>query len=97
MVSAISFWEIAMLVARGRLRIHHPLADWREEVLSLGVVEVVVDGATGIEAEMLKGLHRDPADRLIVATALRHGACLVTADQRILAWSRPLARHDART
>ncbi|MEW5863448.1 MAG: PIN domain-containing protein [Pseudomonadota bacterium] len=44
----------------------------------------------------LGGLPGDPVDRLIVATALRHGAALVTADERPLGWRHPMVRHDAR-
>jgi PIN domain nuclease of toxin-antitoxin system len=44
----------------------------------------------------LAGLHSDPADRIIVATALAHDATLITADERLLAWRGPLKTHDAR-
>jgi PIN domain nuclease of toxin-antitoxin system len=38
----------------------------------------------------------DPADRLIIATALAQGAALMTADERLLGWGHALERHDAR-
>jgi PIN domain nuclease of toxin-antitoxin system len=44
----------------------------------------------------LSRLHDDPADRFIVATALTHGATLMTADERLLAWPHAMERHDAR-
>jgi PIN domain nuclease of toxin-antitoxin system len=53
-------------------------------------------GEIGIAAAQLQDLHGDPADRIILATALHHRATLVTADQRLLAWTGPLERHDAR-
>jgi PIN domain nuclease of toxin-antitoxin system len=40
-------------------------------------------------------LHGDPADRLIVATAIVHGATLMTADRALLRWRHPLPRQDA--
>jgi PIN domain nuclease of toxin-antitoxin system len=43
----------------------------------------------------LEGLHPDPADRFIVATAIAHGATLMTADAKLLRWRHPLARQDA--
>jgi PIN domain nuclease of toxin-antitoxin system len=47
--------------------------------------EIPVDGEIGITAARLAALHADPADRLIVATALCARATLVTADARLLA------------
>ena len=60
-----------------------------------GLAEIPVDGDIAIRANELTGLHADPADRLIVATALG-GHRLVTADKRILSWSGRLSRVDAR-
>jgi PIN domain nuclease of toxin-antitoxin system len=53
-------------------------------------------GEVGIAAAALIDIYPDPADHFITATALLHGATLVTADDRILAWSGTLRRHDAR-
>lgn len=60
-------------------------------MLREGLREIPVDGDIGIRATELANFHRDPADRLIVATALG-GHQLVTADRRILDWPGPLAR-----
>lgn len=95
-VSAITFWEIAMLHRKQRLRIVQPLAAFRRDLLALGVVELPVTGEIGIEAAMLRDLHPDPADRIIVATASLNRAALLTADQRILEWRGPLRSSDAR-
>ena len=93
-VSAISFWEIAMLHEKRRLTLLHDVAAWRDALLRDGLIEVPVDGAIGIRANELADFHADPADRLIVATALS-GHRLVTADRRILDWSGNLDRLDA--
>ncbi len=85
-VSAISFWEVAMLRAKRRIELNQTVAARRERVLSMGLQEVPVDGTIGITAATLEGLHDDPADRLIVATATRRGAVLITADRLILEW-----------
>lgn len=75
-----------MLKAKGRIRFPEDVSLWRREQLEQGVVEIVVDGEIGVRAVNLSDFHSDPADRLIVATAL-NGHCLVTADNRILSWS----------
>ena len=94
-IAAVSFWEITMLVARRRLALELPPAAFRLRVLEQGVREVVLDGAMAIHAAEIAGLS-DPADRMIVATALAVGAALVTADTSILEWQGSLRRHDAR-
>jgi PIN domain nuclease of toxin-antitoxin system len=65
-------------------------------LLENGLKEVALTGESGITAVQLAGLHGDPADRIITATALSSGATLVTADERLLAWPGPLKRVDAR-
>ena len=94
-VSAFTFWEVAMLRAKDRLDSPVDVATWRRELLGLGLIEIPVDGDIGIRANALADFHADPADRIIVATALA-GHRLVTADERILAWSGNLTRLDAR-
>ena len=93
-VSAISFWEVAMLSAKGRIRLDVDILAWRREHLQQGLVEIPVDGETGIRATGLPNFHADPADRLIVATALA-GHRLITSDRRILGWSGSLDRLNA--
>ena len=95
-VSAISFWETAILVEKGRLELDIPAHAWRQDLLSVGLREVVVDGGIGITAATLEGFHGDPADRLITATALVRGDRLLTADQQILDWDGAVQRQDAR-
>ena len=94
-VSAISFWEVAMLKAKGRIEFPEDVARWRREQLAQGVVEIAVDGDIGVHAVGLAGFHADPADRIIVATALR-GHLLATADGDILNWTGNVSRLDAR-
>jgi len=85
-VSAISFWEVAMLGARRRISLSKPIGEWREQALAApGLDEVAITGAVGIEAVQLPGqFHDDPADRLIVATARLNGMRLATRDARLL-------------
>jgi PIN domain nuclease of toxin-antitoxin system len=85
-VSAISFWEIAMLAQKGRLALAEPPPVIRRKILERGIREVPMDGAIGIRAAELKNFHGDPADRIIVATAMAQLATLMTADKPILRW-----------
>ena len=95
-ISAITFWEISLLIKRGRLRLAWDVGLWRKELLRQGFQEVPVDGQAGIDSVALENLAGDPADRMIVATAVSK-YLLITADQRILQWSGPLESLDART
>jgi PIN domain nuclease of toxin-antitoxin system len=83
-VSTISFWEIGMLIEKGRLEFAHDLSSWRVEMLSAGLNEIPVDGSIAIYAAEMKNFHGDPADRIIVATSKLLGTRLATADRRIL-------------
>lgn len=96
MVSAITFWEVEMLILRGRLALLQDTSAWRQELLDQGLIELPVAGHLGIMAAALPDFPRDPADRFITATALYYGAQLVTADERILDWTGALQRHNAR-
>jgi len=93
-VSAISFWEVAMLVKKGRIKLAGDIHAWRREQLAQGMIEIAVNGEIGLRAAELADFHAYPADRLIVATALA-GHRLVTSDRRILEWSGPLYRLNA--
>lgn len=96
-VSALSFWEVGMLIAKGRLLLDRDVDEWRRIVLSMGIKEYPMSGDIAVLSTTLKGLHFKLADRIIVATALHHNGMLMTADSRILNWTnRILMRHDAR-
>ena len=96
-ISAISFWEIALLAAKDRLEIHRRPAELRAELLETGVMELALTGDIALLAVELKTLHGDPADRFIVATAIMHDATLMTADARLLRWRGKVKRQNAKT
>lgn len=87
-VSAISAWEVALLVQRGRLELTLPVREWigRSEALG-GLRFLPIDVALAARAVELADLHADPADRLIVASAERLGAVLATRDERLRAYA----------
>ncbi len=95
-VSASSFREAAMFAQREHILLPSPATEWRSELLQAGVREIALDGRIGILATQLEDLHRDPADRFIVATSLQQQATLITADENLLTWQSELARQDAR-
>ena len=83
-VSAISVWEAAMLVKKGRLALALPLDEVVARCETLpGLRFVPVTPHIALASVALDPLHADPADRLIAATALAHGATLVTKDERL--------------
>lgn len=94
-VASISFWEIAMLVRKKRLHMQTEFDVWRRELLQNGLLEVPLQGSTALRAAQLQAFHGDPADRIIVATALEHSATLVTADKKILDWGKLHQKMDA--
>ena len=96
-VSAISFWEIAMLIQKNRLSLSQPVSQWMQDLLQQGLNEIAVTGGIGIIASELVNFHGDPADRMIMATAIAYSATLVTADTNILKWKGQIQRHDAGT
>jgi PIN domain nuclease of toxin-antitoxin system len=91
-VSSISLWEIAMLVARKRLTLTIDAETWITSLEALPFLTFVpVDNRIAVRSVQLEGFpHRDPADCLIVATALGLGAVVVTADGRLRRY-KPLA------
>ena len=96
-VSCFTFWEIAMLHRKNRSIIPDSPKDFREAVLKMGMAEIPVTTEIAILSQELdNGFPADPADRIIVATALAQRATLVTADAAILGWPGELQRHDAR-
>jgi PIN domain nuclease of toxin-antitoxin system len=87
-VSTISCWEVAMLHGNGRLVFSRPLDQWFDEAFRYpGVHAVDVSREILVDSCRLPGdFHRDPADRILVATARALDIPLVTADKRILSY-----------
>ena len=94
-ISAFSFWEMAMLIAKRRLRALKSAGEQRAQLLDAGLHELPITGDIAILAGELENLNGDPADRIIVATAIEHGATLVTADANLLQWRHRLKRQNA--
>ncbi len=87
-ISAISCWEVAMLVSHNRLALNQDVMDWIKTALSLPKVRFLpLDPKTMVYSTRLPGdFHGDPADRFIAATCLIHGADLVSKDRKLQKW-----------
>jgi len=90
-VCTISCWEVAMLVARGRISLDRDVGLWVRQALTherVATLELSAEAALAagrLDAARFGG---DPADRLIYATAATRGVRLVTKDERIRSFDR---------
>jgi len=83
-VAAVSCFEVAAAVAKGRITLDRGTLEWLQQALSAPRLELLpLTPAIAVKATLLGRFHGDPADRLIVATAILESAVLVTKDQRI--------------
>jgi len=87
-VSIISCWEIAMLVAKERLRLSIDVQKWIDQALKYPGIQLLnIDPDIAVLSTRLPGdFHGDPADRFIVATCMKHNAPLLSKDRKILEW-----------
>ncbi len=86
LVSDISLWEVAMLHSLGRVRLTIPLREWLEKAVAPPLVrrQGISPAVAAEVASLPDSFHRDPADRILVATARVLGATLLTRDRRIV-------------
>lgn len=89
-VSIISVWELAMLVARKRLHLDLPIRKWVEGAFEQPDIQLLpLAPDVAIEAaELQKPMYKDPADRMIVASAHIEGLTLITADRPMLSYAK---------
>ena len=84
-ISAISCWELSKLVEKKRISFSIPSLGWIRRSLNEFNIRVAdLSPEIAVESTVLRGLNRDPADQIIVATARILGMPLVTADKQIL-------------
>lgn len=87
-ISAVSIWEFAMMSIRGRIELKGSPKPWIDQALAkIGTQVVHISADIALDACTLPGdFHKDPFDRMIVATARHHSCVLVTADKKILSY-----------
>jgi PIN domain nuclease of toxin-antitoxin system len=85
-VSAISCWEVAMLVAKRRIEFNIPIEDWIKLALEYNKIRLIhLTPEISIQAAYIEQpFHGDPADRIITATALLTNSILITKDKKII-------------
>jgi PIN domain nuclease of toxin-antitoxin system len=85
-LSAISVWELLMLIERGRVAVKGDPETWVQDILRASPVqEAPLTHAIALESQRVTLPHRDPADRFLAATARILDVALVTADAKMLA------------
>jgi PIN domain nuclease of toxin-antitoxin system len=89
-VSPISFWEAAMLTRKKRVDLGMSVKTWAAEILeSSGPALLALTPEIAVSAgELPNGIHGDPADRIIMATARAHACTILTSDRKILAYAK---------
>jgi len=90
LLSVISVWELGLLEAKGRIELSSPCEEWvRDALATPGLSLVPLTPEIAIDSTRLEeSFHGDPADRIIIATARRLRARLLTRDQRMLEYAR---------
>lgn len=86
-IAAISQWEVTMLAMKGRVVLKPDPETWFSENLESPVSIAPLTAEISIISCSLIDFHGDPADRLIVATAISMGIPLITADEKIIRWN----------
>ena len=84
-VATITLWELAVLAERGRIQVSGSVESFVRETVSRVALRPITPEIAALAARLPANFPRDPADRLIGATAIVEGIPLVTADERIRA------------
>lgn len=83
-VSPISFWEVSMLVVKGRVELDRPTQTWVTDFLASSKAALAeLTPETAVAAGQLEDFHGDPADRIIYSTAAAFGVRLISKDRRL--------------
>ncbi|MEL7352767.1 MAG: PIN domain-containing protein [Cyanobacteria bacterium P01_A01_bin.116] len=84
-VSSISCFEVALALQKGRLRLPCPIQEWFDKSLSTAGINIApLTPDISRLAVDLSAVHKDPFDRIIIATAISHGAKPASVDQLFL-------------
>jgi PIN domain nuclease of toxin-antitoxin system len=89
LISSISAWEIYMLIKQNKLKLDEDTSSWIDKVSSLPFIEFIpIDNQIAEQSVNLPGnFHKDPADRMIIATARENGAVVISKDEKIQKYS----------
>lgn len=89
-VSAISVWEVGTLASKNKIEFPGGLEEWVYRGINApGISTVDVTAEIALKSTLLpKDFHGDPADRILLATAMNLGATLITHDKEILSYGQ---------
>jgi PIN domain nuclease of toxin-antitoxin system len=82
-IAAITLWELAWLAENGRIQVVGSVESFVRETAARVIVQPITPEIAALAVQLPAGFPKDPADRLIAATAIVEGAPLVTADERM--------------
>jgi len=82
-IAAITLWELAWLAENGRIQVTGSVESFVRETASRVIVAPITPEIAAFAVQLPSSFPKDPADRLIAATAMAEGTTLVTADERI--------------
>jgi PIN domain nuclease of toxin-antitoxin system len=82
-VATITLWELAWLAENGRIQVTGSVESFVRETVARVIVKPITPQIAALAIQLPVGFPKDPADRLIAATAIAEGGPLVTADERI--------------
>jgi len=90
LLSVISVWELGLLEAKGRIQLSMPCHEWVSRALATpGLVLAPLSAEIAVDSSHLpEPFHGDPADRIIISTARRMSAKLVTCDEKMRAYAK---------
>ncbi len=85
-ISSISIWEFAMMLAKNRIELKISPTKWLSKAIDAsGITVIELSPEIAVDSCNLPGdFHKDPVDRIIVATARIHNLTLLTKDKKIL-------------
>jgi PIN domain nuclease of toxin-antitoxin system len=88
-ISAVSAWEIVQLAVRGRVSMQMAPGQWIERFIAAsGCSALPLTVESAVAAALLPPIHRDPADRFLIATAMLNDLVLITRDTKILDYAQ---------
>ena len=82
-IATITLWELAWLAENGRIQAVGSIESFVRETVSRVILQPITPEIAALAVQLAAAFPKDPADRLIAATAMVEGAPLVTADERI--------------
>lgn len=85
LVSSVSIWEVCLLVKKNKIKLAVDIDTWLSELEMSGQYEFVpLDNSIAAKSVSLpEPIHKDPADRFIIATAREYGATIITSDRKL--------------